>query len=357
MTLRLEIMVVPDADGFGGALALKGDWLFVKISDASCVGWGEATHSGNDKRCMEVLGRLFDQHVKDMDVSLEGIRRLERAAFSEAPDFLTATAISAIDQALYDLLARKGGIPVWRLFRPTAIRENLPVYVTINRALTDRTLDDYRAVLSLVRSSGFGQFKCAPFERVESTGDQIAQGQGGLATLRTIASEFGELGFRVDFHKRFSQKAFLQILPAIDALKPHWIEEPSPLGPEYLEIKSRARCLLAAGELYFSAEGFRPIVAGKWADVIMPDVKHVGGFGPMLEVCRLAEKNNLEVSPHCPSGAISAMASLHAAAVCPNVTSLELPFARGGIRAELAELLDGDRIFLPDAPGWGIEVR
>ena len=52
--------------------------------------------------------------------------------------------------------------------------------------------------------------------------------------------------------------------------------------------------------------------------MIMPDVKHVGGFGPLLDVIR-ASSGTIEVSPHNPAGPISTAASLHAAAIYPDV--------------------------------------
>ncbi|HEY5666697.1 MAG TPA: enolase C-terminal domain-like protein, partial [Gammaproteobacteria bacterium] len=92
-----------------------------------------------------------------------------------------------------------------------------------------------------------------------------------------------------------------------------------------------------------------------WADVIMPDVKHVGGFGSLLDVMRMAEGRS-EVSPHNPSGPISTAASLHAAAVRPGgVRSLEYAFDRAGSRRVTGEQVDGGRLYLSDRPGWGID--
>lgn len=356
MALRLDFATVPDREGFGKELLLKGDFLFVKISRGSCVGVGEATHNGDDRHCMAVASSLFERCVRDMKLDLEGIRDLERGEFSAAPDFLTATAISAINQALYDLLGRENGVPVWRLFREQAQAASVPVYVTINRALRTRDIDDYRAVLSMVEDRGFRDFKCAPFERVNREGDQVAQAQDGLNTLRIIRSEFPQLDLRIDFHKRFHPESFFRILPEIDQLGPVWIEEPFEIGPRYIELKERTRSKVAGGELFFGTEGFRPIVEGRWADVIMPDVKHVGGLGPLLEVCALADERGIEVSPHNPSGPIATMASLHGAAVCSNVTSLELALSRESDGGKLGQLVEGGRLFLTDGPGWGIDL-
>lgn len=357
MALSIDFITIRDSEGHDAALLLRGDWIFVRVSDGRYTGTGEATHSGDDRRCMEVARELFDRRFRHIDLDLEHLRAMERECLAETPDFLTATAVSAINQALYELLARRNGVPVWRLFRETPARSTLPVYVTINRALGRRDVDDYREVLSLVRRRGFSRFKCAPFEKVTPESDQRAQAQPGLEILREITSEFDDLELRIDCHHRFKSDVFLDILPELERLAPAWIEEPFEIGPEYANLRNLTEVPLAAGELFFGVEGFRPIIEGRWADVIMPDVKHVGGFGPLLDVCSLAQRHGVRVSPHNPSGPISTIASLHAAAVSGNVDSLELPFSRDAAKPAPGRCIRNGAIALPDGPGWGIDLE
>lgn len=356
MPFELDFTVIPDPNGFGRALLLRGDWVFVRISAGSDTGLGEATHSGDDERCIAKMRELFARHVRDLRLDLDAIRELEAGAFAAAPDRLSATAISGINQALYDLLARRNGVPVWRLFVEKPARRKLPLYATINRALTARTADDYREVLARVAQRGFTAFKCAPFERVTPGCDQVGESREGLSLLRLLQTEFPGLTLRVDFHQRFTPETFLRILPAVNEVSPYWIEEPFAIGPAYREVKENTASKLAAGELYFGTREFRRIVANGWADVIMPDVKHVGGFGPLLRVCELAAGRGIEVSPHNPSGPISTAASLHAAAIHANVASLEYPFDRDCSRACYGEPIDGGAMTISDRPGWGVEV-
>ena len=89
----------------------------------------------------------------------------------------------------------------------------------------------------------------------------------------------------------------------------------------------------------------------------MPDVKHVGGFGPLLNVIN-ATADRIEVSPHNPSGPVSTAASLHAAAARPShVRSLEYAFDKGLSRRKYGEYVEDGFLYLSGRPGWGIEVE
>lgn len=356
MNLELTIQRITDPDGHNPALLLKGDWLIVIISDGEHFGYGEASHSKNDDTCEKTIQKLFDEHVRQMDLTLPAIEQLSKTVFSEADSFITATAISGINQALHDLVAKREKTAVWNLFSAQKIQTEIPVYTTINRALTTRTLDNYCETVSHAVEQGFSAIKCAPFEQVTPDGDQVAQSEYGLSVLECLRKNFPELSIRVDFHERFQLAAFQQVLPAVEAVSPFWIEAPLPIGPIYSELRKTCKNQMALGELYFGHPGFADITENDWADVIMPDIKHVGGFGPLLDVCRnFADR--IESSPHNPSGPVATAASLHAAAACSSVTSLELPLIIDPERAYYLEWMESGMIRIPDGPGWGIDVE
>jgi galactonate dehydratase len=355
MALSVDFHVVPDPTGHGAALLLKGDWVFVAVSDGEHTGVGEASHSGDDQACIAAMRDLFEAHVRDIAPTVEAVRRLEQGPFAEAGDRVEATAISGLNQALYELAARQRGVPVWGLFTEKPVRTTVPLYLTINRVLSSRTDDDYLQTVGAALKAGFREIKCAPFEAVTPDGDQREQCRRGLGILRLLRTEFPELDLRIDFHKRFTHENFLSLLPEIEALSPHWIEEPCPEVARYAEIRDRTDIPVAAGELFFGAEGFVGLASRKCADVIRPDVKHVGGFGPLLRVCAEAGAFDVEVSPHNPSGPVSTVASAHAAAVSPVATSVETSVIDvSGLPH--GELVDGAAIRIPDGPGWGIQT-
>jgi galactonate dehydratase len=353
--LALRFRTIPDPDGWHPALRLKGDWLVLEIGDGVLAGYGEASHSMDDERCKQVAAELFARHYARFDLSLESLARKEREIAALAPDFVTATAFSGLNQALYELLAKREGVPVWQLFRAKAPFDGLPLYTTINRALTTRTADEYRTVVGEVRDQGFETFKCAPFEAVVGPDDAIAKSGAGFARLDDLRQRFPELTVRIECHERFVPRDFIELIPRFERLAPDWVEEPFAVGSAYDELKGRSRLRFAGGELFWGAERFEELTAHAWVHVIMPDVKHVGGFGPLLGVLRQSA-GRIEVSPHNPAGPISTAASLHAAAVHPeSVRTLEYAFDRRRTRRSTGETIERGVLLLGDKPGWGVE--
>jgi len=104
--LTLKFRTIPDPDGWHPTLRLKGDWLVLEIGDGVLAGYGEASHSMDDERCKQVATELFARHYARFDLSLESLARKEREIAALAPDFVTATAFSGLNQALYELLAK-----------------------------------------------------------------------------------------------------------------------------------------------------------------------------------------------------------------------------------------------------------
>lgn len=355
--LTLDFLTIPDPDGWHPSLRLKGDWLVFKISDGVHAGYGEASHSTDDALCCERARALFDSRIASFKLSLENLGALEAELSLVQPDFIEATAWSGINQALYDLLGKREQTPVWRLFKDKTDLEKLPLYTTINRALKSRSSDEYRQVVEQVESQGIQAFKCAPFEKVIDPKDSEMTSSYGLNTIRLLRETFPELKIRVDFHERFLPEGFFKIVPELESLGVDWIEEPFALGEPYCALRKRTSLRIAAGELFWGENQFREIIDNGWAHVIMPDVKHVGGFGPLLRVIELGE-GKVEVSPHNPSGPVATAASLHAAALFLNsVGSLEFAFDADLTRRAYGERVENGFLFLSDAPGWGVDVE
>lgn len=353
--LELKFRTIKDPDGWYPSLRLKGDWLVLEVTDGILSGYGEASHSMDDEACKRTAVELFARYYRGFVPSLETLAEKEREIAAMKPDLVTATAFSGLNQAFYELLAKREQVPVWQLFVQKRPFDGLPLYTTINRALQTRTPEEYREVLGELSAQGFKTFKCAPFEAVNGPDNAVAKAAAGLATLQRLRDEFPALAVRVDFHERFKPQDFYEIVPRLEALELDWIEEPFAVGAEYDELKRRTHLRIAGGELFWGRARFGEIAEHRWVHVIMPDVKHVGGFGPLLDVMD-ATRGQVEVSPHNPAGPIATAASLHAAAARPGIVkSLEFSFDRRRTRAATGERIENGTLWFSDEPGWGVE--
>ncbi len=352
--LTLNFRTIKDPDGWYPSLRLKGDWLVLEISDGVLSGYGEASQSNEDERCKQAATEIFARHYRDFTPSLERLAAKEREIAAVVPDLAEQAAYSGLNQAFYDLLAKREQVPVWRLFRDKPAFEGLPLYTTINRALEKRTNEEYDAVVGELKARGFKIYKCAPFEAVTGPERAVEKAAAGLATLTRLREKFPDLRVRVDFHERFEPQDFYRLIPALERLDLDWLEEPFPVGPTYAELKQRTRLRLSGGELFWGRQRFEEITDHQWVNVIMPDVKYVGGFGPLLDVLKMGQ-GRIEISPHNPSGPLSTAASLHAACVHPEtVRALEYSFDRRRSRLATGERIDDGVLLLNDAPGWGV---
>lgn len=89
--------------------SLVGDWVFIGAIDGMHTGWGEATPSGDDKRCVTIARELFHDDIAQRQLSRESIREFETKTGAGRPNLVTATACSALNQALYELLTKQAG--------------------------------------------------------------------------------------------------------------------------------------------------------------------------------------------------------------------------------------------------------
>ncbi|MGN6811889.1 MAG: mandelate racemase/muconate lactonizing enzyme family protein, partial [Thermomicrobiales bacterium] len=345
----------------------RGDWLFVRlVTDEGPVGLGEASHGGGgpdrdaivtailERQC---LPRLRGQDPRAVAVALQALRPLAQGRAG-------ATAVSACEQALWDIAGQAAGVPVYRLLGGP-VRQRIPLYANVNRAVTERTPAGFARAAADAVAEGFRAVKCAPFDgvvrqRVRDR-DQRARVQLGLDCVAAMREAVGpDVDVLVDCHSAFDGPLAVEVGRALRRLDVTWFEEPVPTDD--LEALVRLRPLvpdleLIGGEALYGLSGFWPyLAAGVW-DVVMPDVKHCGGLTDLLTIARVAEARGVGVAPHNPSGPVAMAASAHAAAALPQLRALEYAWGevpwRPAVIMPREEIIAGELV-LPDSPGLGI---
>ena len=341
----------------------KTTWVMVEVRDSSgASGWGEATLFGHDNEIQDevrrlaplVLGRETDEDV---------------AADLPRDDLRSRHVRSAIDQACLDLLGKARGQPLCRLLGG-ARRDAVPYYANINRGTLDRSPDGWAARAREAVTAGFDALKLAPFDGVDwNLRDCQAETQAAVRCVRAIRRAVGpDPRVMIDCHGRFTPTAVLALLDELKDLDVFWLEDPlpdpedSPAELAAIRRSANARGIqLAGGEDLATAKDFARMVNAGCFDVLVPDLRALGGFDEALAVADLAARRGVRFAPHNPAGPIFDAASFHLALAAPELFLLEVQFeetplfevaVQGGLARRQGRLRQRNA-----AAGLGLAVR
>jgi galactonate dehydratase len=349
-------------------------WLIVRLrTDVGLTGLGEAsdafgfanTTAQDAARMQSELNGFFEM-VKGQSPLDIGAYRARGAPVAAKNGLVSATAFSAIEQALWDLAGKALDVPTHSLFGGK-VRNVLPVYANINRATTTRTPSGFAATAKAAVADGFRAVKGAPWDGFPPAGSppaEIANAvENGIACTVAMRDAVGpDVDVMVDCHSFFDVALAVRAAKWLEPLKLAWYEE--PVAPEKIEetreIRRRIQQPMAAGEILYGVAGFAPLIRDKTVNIIMPDVKHCGGLLELTHIAAAAELDGVDVAPHNPSGPISTSANVQVCAVLNNFRLLEFQWGEVAWRGDLIkpqERFENGSLHVPDRPGFGIELN
>jgi galactonate dehydratase len=269
-------------------------------------------------------------------------------------------AISGIEHALWDILGRVTGQPVYRLLGGKC-RERIRVYQSCGGATPEACAE---SAARLVETYGYTALKLAPHPPDAAALPWPAVVRAAAARLEAVRRAVGpDVEIGLDPHARIFEPVRAQeMAEALRPYRPFFFEE--PLRPENVEALAafRRTCPIpvATGEMLYTTFGFRELLEKHAADIIQPDVCICGGLLEMKKIAALAEAHYVTVAPHNPTGPIATAVNVHFAATTPNFLILEYHPDDAGPRADLLQrpirLRDG-YLELPEAPGLGVELN
>jgi L-alanine-DL-glutamate epimerase-like enolase superfamily enzyme len=264
---------------------------------------------------------------------------------------ITVSALSGIDIALWDLLGKALGQPVWRLLGGR-LRERIPAYASggwapvggVGKQLRQYVERGHRAVKMRV-------------------GLQDASVDDSAARVREARENLGpDVGLMVDAHGTWSVREAQRFARKVADCDLAWLEE--PVSPDNVagqaEVRATTDIPIAAGETEQTRFAFRDLIEARAVDVLQPDVAIAGGITETLRICALAATHGFTVAPHLWGGAVLFASGLHLAVATPCVTTLEFSRGENPLLNDLVEepfdLVDGD-VLAPDRPGLGLTLN
>ena len=294
-------------------------WLFIRIEDSDGgVGWGEASLEGYAEAVVGALEAFKDKFIGADPNNIEDIWQLGyRGGFYRGGPVLMS-AVSGLDQALWDLKGKRLGLPVWQLLGGK-VRERVQAYGWIGG---DRPSDVASAAKDR-RAQGFNAVKMNGTPELG-----YLEGDRALKEVydRVEAVKAEDLEVGIDFHGRVHKPMAKQLMKMLEPLNPLFIEE--PLLSENLEaIKELSQnCItpIALGERLYSRWDFKPFLESGVVDILQPDLSHAGGISECKRIANMAEAYDVAVAPHCPLGPLALASCLQIAASTHNVVLQEM---------------------------------
>lgn len=333
----------------------------VKVTtDNGLVGWGETTLEGKPKSTWAAVEELADYLIGKDPLRIEHHwQHIYRSAFYRGGNVLM-TALSGIDQALWDIAGKHFGVPTYALLGG-AVRDRVRVYAHWGIGdLSEEGLHVARERLEMLRArGGYTAFKGgAPGKwRAHEPPARIDQFVRCAYLMREWVGPEVELCF--DFHGKMTPALAIEVCNEIKGMRPMFVEEPVPQeNVDALKLVSdHVTFPIATGERLLTRWGFREVLEKGAAALIQPDVSHVGGISELKRVANMAEVYYVHTMPHSAIGPVAFSACLQVDAAVPNFFIQEQvdPALGEGMLVEPWRVRDG-HIELPTRPGLGIEI-
>jgi galactonate dehydratase len=269
------------------------------------------------------------------------------------------SALSGLDQALWDLKGRLLGVPAWELLGGK-VRDRIRAYAWIGG---DRPGDIAEAARAR-KAQGFSAVKMNATAELDMLGTPRLLGEV-VDRVRAAQAEGMDVG--LDFHGRVHKPMAKQLAKMLEPLGLLFLEEPLlSENPEGLaQLAGLVATPIALGERLYSRWDFKPFLTSGAVDIIQPDLSHAGGLSECRRIAAMAEAFDVAVAPHCPLGPLALAACLQLAATAPNVVlqemSLGIHYNQGhdlySFMADPAPLTPVDGTLpIPTGPGLGIEI-
>ncbi len=342
---------------------VKPRWLFLKIeTDEGLIGWGEPIVEGKAATVKAAVEEISDCLIGKNPLHIEDIWQIMYRGFFYRGGAETMSAISGIDQALWDIKGKYYNAPIYDLLGGRC-REKLRVYNWIGG---DRPSDVVEAAEKMVQA-GFTAVKMNATEEMHYI-DSFNKIENSVARVAALRERFGNgLGIGVDFHGRVHKSMAKVLAKELEPYKPMFIEEPvlSENIETLREISRHTTIPIATGERMFSRWDFKRLLTDGYVDIIQPDLSHSGGISECKKIAAMAEAFDVSVAPHCPLGPIALASCIQIDACTPNVAiqeqSLGIHYNKGN---DLLDYLKESSVFkyedgfvqIPEGPGLGIEI-
>lgn len=359
------------------------EWLLIKVeTDEGVIGLGEA-HWGFGVQ--EAIHRLEPHLIGENPLNINYLwEKMYRIVAGAAWQGAFICAISGVEIALWDILGKYSGLPIWQLlggkqrdririlvdlhagasYKPgdgTKVNENNPeemytpeAYAAHARDAVERGYDAIKFDIDIPTLKERDPINHALYP---------AQFDKIVEIISAIREEVGRtIDIAIDCHWHYNTSDAIRIAKALEPFDLLWLED--PVRPENVDamkkVTDATSTPICTGENLYMRYGFRDLLEKQAADIIEPDFPRSGGISEMKRIAELAESYYIPFAPHNVGGPIATVAAAQLCAVVPNFLVLEfhaddIPWFNSLVKSNAPIVNDG-YITLTDEPGLGLEL-
>ena len=286
-------------------------------TDEGITGWGECFGPGNIALANKyIVEKVIQPLIKgDNPLKKEYIwHKVYNLLRDSGQKGMPIQALSGIDIALWDILAKKSNLPLYQLLGGKT-NDKIPVYgygMMLQKKTVDELCELFKNEASQIKENNFKAMKMkigmGPKEDLKLVS----------AVRDTIGSEFKLM---VDANHAYNKNDALYVGKGLDEMNIYWFEE--PVAPEdydgYKELKEKLKTNIAGGEAEFTKYGWNQLIKNNCIDIAQPEVCGLGGITEYLKVSALAQSNFIPIVNHVWGSALSVAVNLHLLTTLPDM--------------------------------------
>lgn len=308
-------------------------YVFVQVeTDEGITGYGECSNwpHGSDLIVATVVREMARDLIGTDPTAIERawLRGYRSYTYLGSRGVIT-NALSGLDIALWDILGKSLGRPVYQLLGG-AVHDPVRLYTHPGGGTPDETA----AKVVALQEQGYTAFKFDPFYEMAPRHTDYIDGYISrrgvnnaaeiVAAVRAAAGTDAEI--MIDLHGQYNVESAVRCITALAPYDLTWIEEPVP--PDSVDalaqVRQRVDVPLCVGERLHTRWDFVPVLARGLADFVMPDVCWTGGISELRKIATLAESYLIPIAPHGACGPLQTVAGAHVMMATPNFYRLEV---------------------------------
>ena len=332
-------------------------WLLVRVyTDEDLVGNGEAGLWAHHRMVYEAIRELSQYYVGKDPTQIEHHWQVISRNTHFMGSVLSA-AISAIDIALWDIVAKSVNLPVYKLLGGKC-RDKVRVFSNV----AGETLEQLAESASRSVKQGFTALRVTPFSRDTTTQTPTKVVKTAVEMVKAIRESVGyEVDLGVEIHRNLSPGEAVILARELEPYNLLFYED--PVGPESIDaldyVAGHVNIPIATGERFYNMWQFKEIIDRKTVGLIRPDISLAGGFTHCKKIATLAEASFVGIFPHLMGSPVNTAAQVQLDVAIPNYVLQE----RNIIKPPLTEIVDQavklekGYVIVPDRPGIGVEIN